>query len=316
MTPRLALAILLAAGLAGCLGGDREDGPPGPTPSLTSTGTGSSSSTTTGPPAPLQVLDLLLAFEFTECSGISVHHERPIEQVQALLPEGFTAAPAPDAPTPTPGVGVLAVDLFACGNLTTAAVAVPQTYLGLVYTYIERPTDRLSSAPDATVHEYVFRLLAGTDVLATLWPAAGYSTYSGDANVTVGPPLEPDPLLGPLVPDPLARFGQASVANGDDLGTGYFLVATGMQLAPLAAARTQTFARYTLHVDGDGSVLVWTGTYELPTAARGPGSAEVAADDPFAVYAPPEAQALAGIASQYDAGAIRGQDLRRVFTTD
>lgn len=305
MTPRLAIAILLAAGLAGCLGGSGDERP-GPTPTPTGTGSNSSSSTTTGPPAPLQVLELLLAFEFTECSGISVHHERPIEHVQALLPDGFTAAPAPNAPTPDPGVGVLAVDLFKCGNLTTAAVAVPDTYIGLVYTYIERPADRLASAPEAAVHEYVFRLLAGTDVLAALWPAAGYSTFSGDANVTVGPPVEPDPLV---------RFGQASVSSGDDVGAGYFLVATGMQLAPLAPPRTQTFARYTLHVGGDGSVLVWTGTYDLPASATGPGSAEVAADDPFAMYAPPEAQALAGLASQYDAGAIRGQDLRRVFTT-
>lgn len=314
MTPWLAIAILLAAGLAGCLGGSGDERPdPTPTP----TGTGSSSSTTTGAPPPLQVLDLLLAFEFTECSGIRVRHERPIEDVQALLPEGFTAVPAPDASTPNPAIGVLAVDLFLCGNLTTAAVTVPQTYLGLVYTYIDRPTGRLAGAPEAAVHEYVFRLLAGTDVLATLWPAAGYSTYSGDANVTVGPPFGSDPLVDPLPPppDPLARFGQASVTSGDDLGAGYFLVATGMELAPLGSARTQTFARYTLHVAGDASVLVWTGTYELPTAATGPGSVEVASDDPFAVYAPAEAQALAGLASQYDAGAIRGQDLRRVFTT-
>lgn len=292
---RLAVALVLAGILAGCLGGrDGGDGTPGPT--STATGTGSSTTTSTGPPALLQVLDLLLAFDFVGCSGLSVQQARPLEDVQALLPPGFTAVASPDSAVPTSGV--LAVDLFQCGNLTTSAVAVPDVYLGLVYTYVARPLERVPGAPDRAVQEYVFRLLSGERVLAALWPAAGYDTYNGTANVTVGPIADG--------PDPFVRFGQGSVGD-------YFLAGTGANLAPLPATRTQGFARYTV-LAGDDSVLLWTGTYDFPASATGPGVMQVAASDPFAQYATPREPTLAGMARQYDAGAVRAQDLRRIFT--
>ncbi|MEK6976304.1 MAG: hypothetical protein AABY18_08185 [Candidatus Thermoplasmatota archaeon] len=289
--------VLIGALLAGCLGG-RSDGNGGtdPTPSSSESSSSSSGTPTPAPLPPPQVLDLLLAFDFKGCNGLGVQHNRPLDDVQALLPEGFTAVPAPDSTT---GTGVLAVDLFQCGNLTTAAVAVPNVYLGLVYTYVQRPVDRVPGAPDSAVHEYVFRLLSGERVLAALWPAAGYDTYNGSASVTVGPPLDG--------PDPLVRLGQGTV------GSEYFLVATGISTSALPGARTQSFARYTV-LPSDQSVLLWTGTYDFAISATGTGFVEVADDDPFATYATPQRPALAGTSHQYDVGAVLGQDLRRIFT--
>lgn len=282
-----ALAVALLAGLAGCA----DDGPDtGADPSGTPTGTQSSSSTTAAPPAPPPPILQLLVFDLVDCHGISVHHPRPLEDLQALLPEGFTAAPSPGAASPS--AGAMAVDLYQCGNLTTATATVADTYVGLVYTYVERPVERVPVAPEVPVHEYVFRMLAGEDVLAQLWKAALYDTYNGTAAVAdLGPP--------PL------RAVQGTV------GDGYRLVASGTALDALAGGRGQAFARYTV-LAGDASVLMWTGTYDLPAAAAGPGSAEVPSGDPFA--SPAQRTVLPGSGIVVDAGHVRGNVLSRVFT--
>lgn len=295
MTMRwLAVALVLSGCLAGCL--EDDDAPAAPT----GTGTGSATATTTTPPPPPQVLDLLRAFDLVGCSGMTVQHARPLEDVQALLPSGFTAVPPPGPGSPT--TGALAIDLFLCGNLTTAAVAVPQVYVGLLYTYVARPVDRVPGAPDHPVQEYVFRLLSGDPVMATLWPAAGYDTYNGSAEFDGGPPVD-DPF-----PDPFARVSQGSV------GADYFLVASGANVAASPGARTQAFARYTERAD-DRSVLLWTGTYDFPHSAGGSGFMQVAPDDPFGTYATPQQRPyLAGTTQQYDLGNVLEQDLRRIFT--
>ena len=303
MARAVAVAALAALLLAGCLGGSGDGGgQPGPTPTPTASQSTSDTGTPAPPPEPVQTLDLLLSFGFVDCDGFSVQVERPLADVQALLPDGFTAAPPPGAPSGV-GYGAVVVDLLRCGNLTTPSVSVPSTYVGLETTYVQRPTGRVPQAPDAPVQEYLFRMLAGQDVLAALWPAAGYDTYSGPANVT-------------LLMDAPARSGFGSVLPD------YFLTASGGQADPLGGGRTQPFARYTL-LD-DGSILLWTGAYDLPAVAAGPGSAEVADDDPFAGFATPPTPGipgtpiqsrptLAGIARHVDGGSVTGQDLRRLF---
>lgn len=286
MRPAVAATVLLLAVLAGCADDATDGRPATPTP----TGSQSSSSTPTSPPAPGPPVLQLLVFDLLDCNGISLRHTRPLEDVQGLLPDGFVAAPAPGSPSDASGI--LAVDLYSCGNLTTATAAVPATFVGLVYTYVERPAERVPVAPDVPVHEYVFRMLAGEDVLAILWKAALYDTYNGTASVV------------PLAQGP-ARLTQAAV------GDGYLLHGTGTDIDALGGGRNEAFARYTV-VEADASVLLWTGTYDLPAAAVGPGTAQVADDDPFSSLAP--GRGLPGTAVLVDDGDVRGNVLSRVFT--
>lgn len=298
------LTLLLAAGCLG--GGDGGDPRPSPSPTSSASGGPTSSSTTSSapPPGPVQTLDLLLSFAFVGCEGLAVQVNRPLGDVQALLPDGFAAAPAPDAPSGAP-FGALVVELLRCGSLSTPTASVPDTYIGLEWAYIQRPADRVPQAPDAPVQQYLFRMLAGEDVLAQLWPAAGYDTHAGAANYTV------------LVEDP----PQSRVSFGS-VGADYLVTASGGQLDAAAGSRTQAFARYT--VLGDGSILLWTGTDALPVVAAGPGSAEVADDDPFVRYATPvtpgipgtpvqSRPTLTGVGRQVADGDVAGQDLRRLF---
>jgi hypothetical protein len=295
---RLAVAgIVLAALLAGCLGDSGGDGSGGSATTSTTTGPGAaSSSSTTMPPAGAGpfVVDLLLDFAFEGCRGVSVVSSlAPIEDVQALLPDGFTAA-ASDVPGGN--AASVAVDLLACANLTVAGqTRLQDTYYGQVYTFIERPAERVPDAPDAPIQEYVFRTLAGEDVLAALWPAAGYDTRSGPAHLDLTSPGVGLPV------DPGLRM--ADGAAGD-----YALTANGNLLAPSSVSGG--FARYTALADG--SVLVWTGSHALDGAFRGQGSADVADDDALARFE--AAGGLQGEAFLWADGALRGMDLRRVFT--
>lgn len=239
-------------------------------------------------PTPL-VFDLLSDFAFEGCRGISVVSAWPVDQVQALLPDGFVAAESPSAP----GLADVAMDLTTCGNLTTPNVRIANVSFGMLYTHIEQPGERVAGAPAADVHEYAFRLLAGNDVLAALWPAAGYDTYNGSVHVGMGPAGDLPVDIGP-------RTGNASVGD-------YFMIAS---TAPAAAsgATTGRFARYTAL--GDGSVLVWTGTYES-VAWPAYGSFMVADGDPFAGFE--VANNIVGSARLMEKADAVDQDLRRFF---
>lgn len=286
--PVSVVLLLLAALLAGCSDGTGS-GEPEPSGDA-------SPSSTTGPPltpappppeTPL-VFDLLPDFAFEGCQGLSIASDQPLDQVQALLPEGFTAAPSPSAPA----FGVVAMDLFVCGNLTTPNVRIANMSFGMVYTHIQPPTERVAGVPAADVNEYAFRLLAGEDVLSALWPAAGYDTYDGTVAFTIGP-------VGELPVDLGARSGNASVGE-------YFMLATGP--GPASAPAESTFARFTAL--GDGSVLVWTGTYRA-TALAGQGSFQVAGDDPVAGFE--VANNIPGAARLMESAEAVDQDLRRHF---
>jgi hypothetical protein len=282
----LLLAALLAAGCSGNDGGE-------PGPSSGTSGASSSSSLTVSPAPPQSlVVDLLPDFAFEPCRGISVQATRPADQVRVLLPEGFTPAPA----FGSEGFATIGVDLYACGNLTTPNARIANVTFGQVYAQVLRPAERVPGAPEATVHEYAFRLLAGDDVLARLWPQAGYDTRNGTAVVRVG-------SIGNALPvDPGLRLGDGSV------GSDYNLVGSGAPPATPPPAST-SFARYTAL--SDGSVLVWTGTYTFPAGVTGQGSFSVPADDPFSGFQ--QANQVPGVARMFETGSIVDQDLRRFF---
>jgi hypothetical protein len=295
----LLLALLSSASLAaaGCLdgGGDGRPATGGPT-----TSDGASSSAPPAPPAPgPPVVDLLLGFSFQGCEGMSVRQALDVDRLQPLLPAGFQAKVVENSdqvPPASRGFGTIALDLYRCGNLTATNAVVPDTYYGQVYTLIERPVDRVPGAPDAVVNEYVFRVLAGEDVLADLWPAASYETRSGAASVEVGPPQGLPLAAGP-------RTGQGAVA-------GYTWSTVGN--TPVPSALTGRFARYTAL--NDGSVLVWTGTYSFAGAYGGSGNVQVPGDDPFEGFQAADGTGLNGAAMLVEGGSMDAMDLRRVFT--
>lgn len=293
---RPAVAMLLVLALAGCLGSGGGGGGGGSSNASTTSHTSSSSSTsTTSNPTGPPIVDLLLAFALAPCRGISVVVPQPLADVQALLPDGFVAAPAEFVPGG--GTGVVAVDLYACENLTTPFTAVPATFYGQVYTLIEAPTDQVPHAPNVDVHEYVFRLLAAQDILATLWPRAGYDTVNGSVNVSVGSPA-------PLPLDPGFHVGQGNV------GDAYFLMAQGQPDAAATLPGDASFARYTLLADS--SVLLWTGEYDVTSLTGGQGVLQVPAGDPFAAFETP-AGTLHGVSRLYRETAMLEMDLRRIF---
>ncbi|MHB1260408.1 MAG: hypothetical protein ACYC2H_01695 [Thermoplasmatota archaeon] len=287
-----AATLVLALLLAGCSDGGNGD----PVDSTGPVGTATATISPAPSPSPgsssLSV-DLLPDFAFEGCRRLSVQSPQPIDQVQSLLPEGFTAAPAPFA---TDGVGFVGLDLYACGNLTTPSTRIAGPYFGQLYTHILPPSDRVAGAPQADVSEYAFRLLAADDVLARLWPAAGYDTRNGTATVGITSPSQGLPV------DAGTRLGNASV------GADYSLRAFGSP-PPAPPPPLGTFARYTAL--SDGSVLVWTGRYDFAVGHEGHGTYSVADDDPFAGFE--AGDNLSGVARIHEAGSVLEQDLRRFF---
>ena len=287
----LFLGLLLAATLGGCLGGDGGDRDGDASSSSSSQGAAPSSSAPPIPPPPgPPVVDLLRGFSFQGCTGLSLQQTVDRAALQALLPTGFRAA----AGLGGDSRGTIAIDLLRCGNLTAANAVVPDTYYGQVYALIEPPADRVPGASGSGRSEYVMRTLASEDVLAALWPAAGYDTRSGPATMTIegpaGLPLQ-------------QRGANASIDGYAATGTGNTLVSSPV---------TGAFARYTAL--NDGSVLVWTGTYAFPGGYTGSASFQIPADDPFGQFQRVPGQGLQDLALFYEGGAMEAMDLRRVFT--
>lgn len=290
----LVLALVL---VAGCLGGDQAPAPASPSSSASTSSATPTSAPGPEPAAAPPVIDLLIGFALTDCQGVLLQHARPLDDIQTLLPPGFNASAQPGSADPR---GLVLVELYACGNFTAASATVPATYFGAVTTLIERPSQRVPGAPDAPRQEYLFRVLAGEDVLAVLWPAAGYDLHNGSAAMQVrgaGLPL-----------DTGARSASGSVADA------YEFLATGTLVPGIPSGVQGAFARYTAL--GDGSVLVWTGLADVPSAATGEGSVRLAADDPVASLGlgVPGEPTLAGTALLQDTGNFLDQQLRRVFT--
>lgn len=286
-----AIAVVVLAVLAGCFGGDGD----GTTPTTSTTTTTSRSTTTSSSPPipPATVVDLLVHFNLDGCRGVTALALQRLEEIQPLLPPDFVAAPF--SLTGTDGdsaFGALAIDLFFCSSLTTPNARVDNTVYGQVYTFVEKP--EIQGAIDGT-QEYVFRMLAGGDVLALLWPAAGYDTYNATATIEVTP-LDPLP----------ARVARATLGNYTFAGQGQDNPASPLSI-------TGPFARYTRHADR--STLVWTGNYSFPVTFPGAGVFGVPPDDPFAPRTIPGTGNLAGPFVIYDTGAMLDSTLRRVFPT-
>lgn len=283
----LALTALLLVPLAGCLGGGGGDGDPTSSPRPTTTTTGPSPP----PDMPLRI-PLLVDFSFGDCSGLTVLQSQPLADMQGLLPEPFVAAPFPLLSGQPEDQGVLAFDLYACANFTAAGTVVPDTFYGQLYTFVERPGDLVPEAPETFAQEYVFRVLAGEDVLGLLWAYAGYDTHNGTASVQVlGSP--PAPL----------RLVQA--AAGD-----YAAEASATDNPLMPGSIVTPFARYALRTDGN--LLYWTGEYDFPTAFLGTGDVTVPDDDAFAPFRSPLGN-LGGVALTYEGGAVRSNDLTLIL---
>lgn len=286
----VALALLLvAAALAGCSDDGPDDGPPGTTTTSTTTTRTTTSTQTQAPPTSLEI-PLILGFAMDGCDGISLAVQVPAEDVQALLPGNFTVAPY-EGPTQALGGAVVVLDMFHCGNFTTAAGPVGHTWFGHLYTFVEDP----GFGVGADVHEYVFLILAGHDPLAPLWPLAGYPTHNGTAGIddTDG---DPTGLLAPRM---------RTLTAGDYVIEGSGLGVSSAQLGP------ETFVRYTMLEDG--SRLQWTGTQTLPVAQEGPGEATIPADSPFADIEADRPLGLTGTAVLTDGATFEAMDLMRVF---
>jgi hypothetical protein len=149
------------------------------------------------------------------------------------------------------------VDLYECGTFQAGTASFSDVWFGHAFTYVEAPTGRY---PDrdltADHHEYLFQVIGGEDILAMLWPVAGYDTHNGTTTLTV---------------IPLPLVGSATLTAGD-----YALRAQGAE-APFSVAGS--FARYT--VLADGSTLLWSGAEDLAATHFGLGSANVPAGSPF-----------------------------------
>ncbi len=296
---RIGAVLLVALVLPGCFGGKGGDGGGNDQPSSTS---GSQTTNTTGPSPPptSAIVDLLLNFNFHGCRGATAMVAVPTADAQALLPAGFTVAPSPFG---EPDRAALAVDIFSCNNLTTPSAAVQATWYGQAYTFIERPTTRVPASPEADVHEYLFRTLAGRDVLFDLWVAAGYDTYQGDPTLEW---TQPQPV--PALPPPPAAAVTASIGN-------YTLTVQGGPPVFTLGRIEATFARYTV-LPADNltpeSILLWSGTYSLPTTLDGSAIWQVDGADKFAPFRNASGQ-LQGLAILYDAGDMTGMNLRRHF---
>ncbi len=302
-TLALALALVLATALAGC-----GDDPPAPQTGGSGGGSGGSGGSGGGPTTPGPVtppsgptgpfeVTLLGSFEMTGCSGLAVAQATNRSAVQALLPEGYEAQPLPDPVTGEPSdFAALVVDIFHCDNFTIPTAAIPNTWFGHVYTFIEYPETLTQAEDHGGTHEYQFRVFAGNDTLALLWPAAGYDTHSGSAEADLAGPLPGAGLPGLLAATSASlgdyRFDANLAQSADDRGE-------------------QVFSRYTRLADN--STLIWTGVEHLPVTHTGAGQVALATDDPFAGHGAVDAGTLAGPTVLIDGGSYLGQRLVRVI---
>lgn len=271
--PAWLLALLLVAvALAGCGddgGGSRDgDGGTGPDGGTGDGdgGPGDGDDGSDGTDGPVRV-PLLTDFHFSDCTGFSFYQEADHDEVQALLPEGFTALRV-EGDTDLAPQGYLRMELYQCAAFNTETVAINDTWYGHLHTWIEPP----AAYPDVTAdrYEYTFQMLAGEDIMAQLWPAARYPTHNGSAaqNLT----------------DVAGLAGLLEASLGD-----YLLEAP---LVAMADSDTGTLARFT--VTDAGERLIWTGSFETPRTHAGQGELQVPAESPFAGFGRVQADALNG----------------------
>ncbi len=294
----IAVVVLLVVLLAGCSDSDQSGSPAPREPASPPTGPAKPAAPVqpTPPQGPV-ALPLLVDFEMHGCTGLSVAQPTNRSDVQALLPSGFQAEALPDPVTGAPSeFAALVIDIFQCGNFTIPTAALPNVWYGHVYTFVEYPESVPGAEDHGGLHEYLFRVLAGNDTLAILWPAAGYDTHAGAAQADFRGPLPSAGAPGVVAPVSASlgdyRFQASMLGAPDDQGE-------------------QRFSRYTKQADN--ATLIWTGFQNLPVTHTGFAEVTVAGDDPFAGLGAINGGRLSGPGVIVDGGTFTAQQLVRVL---
>lgn len=237
---RVALALVAALLLAGCLGLDpgRKD-PPGQDPqaTTTSTTTAARSPGDPTPPAPTGDIAMLLDFGYTGCAGFEANVFVPYADAQALLPSGYTAAMLEGFDSAPVQYLMLECDFY------TPSATVNETVFGLVAVGLE-------SAP-VDGDAYLVQMLTQSDIMVQLWDAAGYGLYTDSWSRTV---------TGGVAAGPLA-LGLHDVALGD------YQAQVVASTADADAPTTVTYLTET-----DAGRLVWTMNQEVAAHAVATGT--------------------------------------------
>jgi hypothetical protein len=244
---RAVALVLIAALLAGCLGGSIDDKPPGG-PTATPPDPAPS------PQVPVAASDvaMLLNFSFSGCSGYEGLWPVPLAAAQ-------TAVPADYSPVMTNGpLGDTATVRYlwsSCEKLTTPSALMNGTVYGHVAVQISAPE---SSSADE--NWYVLRMLSQEDIMRTLWATAGYDVAAGAyRQEVIGVPI-----TGPVGP----------AAWITELGEYSSEVYTTLTLDDGA----QTQAYYFETAEG---TLVWAGSYTPGAFIAATGTITVSSKDPF-----------------------------------
>ncbi len=244
------LLVALTLALAGC-----SDDEPDPTPPIEPEppGTPTNPGNPTDPPPsePITQIKLLSNYDLSDCDGVNFRAPVAADSIDDLLPDGFAAERAEPA-TGVADRAQLVVDLYQCDRFEAAGNTFPDVWFGRAYTPILQPDAYPHST--ATSHHYIFEMIAGEDILAVLWPAAGYPTHNGTA-ADNSQPL------------------QASFQAGD-------YAWQGQATAVPTTGTESTFAWF--HQLENGNVIAWTGNASLPGGTEGPAHLTVPTDSPIA----------------------------------
>lgn len=267
----LVAVLMLVPALAGCFGGDDagDDGDDGP---------GSGDGDTGGPgiddpdPAATGPILLLGPFQMTSCSGLLWGYPADAGEVQDALPDGFTAVT-------DDGSVEIVVQWLQCGFFVTQGYEGNDTWFGDLFVAVEEPDVAATldgTGADPTAHAYRFQALAGDDILADLWTAAGYPLHNGTtAFETTETPLA----------------AQVEAQAGD--------YAWSCTLPVGGDDDQEVVSWYTRTEEGD--LLVWTGAWEIQARYMGPCDMEMPADSPFAPFYTGDARLLSTSVSLVEA---------------
>lgn len=191
--------------------------------------------------------------------------------VQSALPEGYLVQ-EPDlgiggVPVPVPRAAVIA-EVFRCAEFSAAGSLFEGVWFGRLYALIQPP----AAFPNSTADEsgYIFEMIGAEDILAQLWPIAGFPFHGGPANLT-------DQGAGTIWTAEAGEYVWELVAPPapTDQGGG-------------------TFAWF--HELENGNTNIWTGDQSYGAGAIGAGTLDVPAGN--LLEADPLAGALGFTASQ------------------
>ncbi len=271
MRPVLVALLLTASLTAGCMGGgDDVTPPPGTEPPPASPPPGTEDP---DPPEPLTQVRLLTQFNIDGCSGVRLEHSAEASAVQALLPEGYSAS-VTDGPQPQAHFGV---QMYNCTSFTAGSYAFSDVYFGFVWVDVLTPDDGVEGEDQA----YIIEMLGEEDVLAEIWPAAGFAIYNGSVRVDDYP------------------FARAISVDEFSLES--------TKGTPSEVGATGDFAWY--HELENGDRLTWTGQQAVAPVDGGAANLIVPDDSGLAPLRSAVAPNLIGEGGIVDAGAFTEMDL-------